>query len=776
MTTLLLGTIVSSNSYAQEIQTCADICEADGVNTVPNLGAPGYPAGTNAEGYSWSNDIPATGLALGMHTITWTLTNNATGAVAHNATQDISIVDTTAPEFQDTDSNELIASTGFYTSITPELLGGTLEAEDTVDSDVSVTLLGTLNENGITEDIILNLYNEVLAELYPDFIAITISDPGFFNYLIPFIERDHELFEQRLREFHLKNHVDKSLKVTSGFYTAIWQAEDDSGNTSIYSQRFLVIPEATMLQSPTAVIGGYAKVIIELNSKQIENSPRSKATNSNNDSSIMSEVAAKQSSSNLVFEVLFTGTVIDKINGESDSYDSGDIYFEEADVVASIDFEIPDDVGITVNDTLFATISDFNGFAGLGEVITTEIPLTDQNIAPRVELTSYQEDNHCITSAKTVSGIAAKCAFAKTYGITFSKNSAEPVFISANVRDEDDVTLDWEVTGSSFINYDNDLIYFIPQDADKNLITVQLTATDEGGLVTTKSLDILLLSSASPELDSNTDSDNDGRSDQDEGLGDTDGDGIADYLDDNPLLNQLPLGDDNNPMFVGSGITLTLGTTKRSADGFEASNAVISDSDLEAHGNEGSNASGNTADAKFPIENRISPVIDFEVSGFTPGETIDIVIPLPLGVTIPSNAVYRKYTAVSGWKDFTSNSNNTISSAPLTSNDNCPTTDSTDYTSGLNIGDQCIRLSIEDGGPNDADLEANGTIIDPGVLTVAKKEVEVDTTPVVTPVNTTTTTVTITTPDNSGGGSTWLLIWLLLPVTVFRVRSPRKIS
>ena len=45
---------------------------------------------------------------------------------------------------------------------------------------------------------------------------------------------------------------------------------------------------------------------------------------------------------------------------------------------------------------------------------------------------------------------------------------------------------------------------------------------------------------------------------------------------------------------------------------------------------------------------------------------------------------------------------------------NCPPPQSTVYRDGLNTGDWCVQLTIEDGGPNDADGLANGSIDDPG--------------------------------------------------------------
>ena len=76
------------------------------------------------------------------------------------------------------------------------------------------------------------------------------------------------------------------------------------------------------------------------------------------------------------------------------------------------------------------------------------------------------------------------------------------------------------------------------------------------------------------------------------------------------------------------------------------------------------------------------------------------------------NAAYRKN--VSGnWSDLVLDENNTIASAAGT-NGACPEPGSAAYAPGLNAGDNCVELTFEDGGPNDADATENNVIADPG--------------------------------------------------------------
>ena len=51
----------------------------------------------------------------------------------------------------------------------------------------------------------------------------------------------------------------------------------------------------------------------------------------------------------------------------------------------------------------------------------------------------------------------------------------------------------------------------------------------------------------------------------------------------------------------------------------------------------------------------------------------------------------------------------------------CPAAGSTLYRPGLNAGDNCVQLWLQDGGPNDADGIANGTVRLAGGLAVSAK-------------------------------------------------------
>jgi uncharacterized repeat protein (TIGR01451 family) len=136
--------------------------------------------------------------------------------------------------------------------------------------------------------------------------------------------------------------------------------------------------------------------------------------------------------------------------------------------------------------------------------------------------------------------------------------------------------------------------------------------------------------------------------------------------------------------------------------------------------------------------------VDFEIHNLDfAGQSIPVVIPLKAGVTIPANAVWRKYTTENGWNNFVENSANAIASATKDAEGNCPWPGALNWRAGLNAGDNCVRLIIQDGGPNDDDGIEDAVVRDPSTLAIKPTPVTVH-----------------TVGKGKGGGS--ISIWLLL--------------
>jgi ubiquitin len=119
---------------------------------------------------------------------------------------------------------------------------------------------------------------------------------------------------------------------------------------------------------------------------------------------------------------------------------------------------------------------------------------------------------------------------------------------------------------------------------------------------------------------------------------------------------------------------------------------------------------------------QLSQLVDFEVRQLNnQGESVPVVIPLPQGRQITAESVWRKHHN-GRWFDFVQNSRNQLFSASKNSEGRCPQVSDVVWTSGLTTKHECVRLIIEDGGPNDADGKANGVIVDPGVLAQVVRE------------------------------------------------------
>jgi hypothetical protein len=124
-------------------------------------------------------------------------------------------------------------------------------------------------------------------------------------------------------------------------------------------------------------------------------------------------------------------------------------------------------------------------------------------------------------------------------------------------------------------------------------------------------------------------------------------------------------------------------------------------------------ARGVPADSSF---NNSGGYFDF-VTTVASGGTVQVVLPLTSG--LPADAVYRKVKPIVAgttqtnavWSTFVTDTNNFISSAPGPAP--CPAPGSGAYVTPV-TGHSCLQLTIVDGGPNDADGAANGTVVDPG--------------------------------------------------------------
>ena len=180
---------------------------------------------------------------------------------------------------------------------------------------------------------------------------------------------------------------------------------------------------------------------------------------------------------------------------------------------------------------------------------------------------------------------------------------------------------------------------------------------------------------------------------------DTDGDGIVNYLD--PTNNDATTITTvaGSVASTGAGI-LVLGDIAKtvSVGGDLAVGINVSGSDI--------GTADTTTDASC-----VGGCFDFVVTNLAGLGSAQVV--LPLSAAIPANPGYRKFTGGT-WVDFAEDASNKVDSAASVVGV-CPAPGSASYTAtGLVSGNDCVQLTIEDGGPNDDDKATVNTIVDPG--------------------------------------------------------------
>ena len=356
------------------------------------------------------------------------------------------------------------------------------------------------------------------------------------------------------------------------------------------------------------------------------------------------------------------------------------------DISGVITIEIPNDA---LDGDVYSIAITSASNAALGFVTSTQLTVDEANFAPTLTLVTQQSDKN-ISVVDTTNGVVTVIAAVNdinvndTHDIVWS--SLNDTLVDLNT---DGVASTFEFTAEGLTTDTYELTVSVSESNTSELFSVSVD------------MDIVVDASLAA-LDANTDSDNDGISDADEGYSDSDNDGISDYLDTDDNPSRLPIDDSTASMQTVNGLSLSLGDVVKKSGGATASDATVDINDI-------------ISDEHFTT---LSSITNFNVSGLTEvGQSVPIVIPLASGNTIAEGSIYRKYSDTKGWFDFVVDSENGVYSALADDDSNCPYPLSTQYQEGLAVGDNCIQLVIKDGGENDADGLANGMVKDPGVLT-----------------------------------------------------------
>ncbi len=621
-----------------------------------------------------TNDAPMEGFGFGETIVTWTATNM--NGLTSTITQTVIVMEPLAPEV--TFEPELaFEAVGVLSALPTSLLQlADADADYTITRDPATELpLGTheitwtvTNSTGqsttVTQTVTIA---DTTAPVFDELPPVTIDATGVTTLvtaetLLPVTATDN-------LDGDLVAELVTNEPLVSGEHVIEWQVSDAQGNRAVASQTIRINPQVVIQSLDFVELGDIVQAHV----------------------SLLGEAP--------VYPVIIDYTVTSSAEVSFDnlmplSIDGGQ--------TGTITLALPNDGTLDAGDTIaIALTSGENAVISGSPTYVANLILGNE--APIVGLALQQGD------AQT------RIVFA----------NAEPVIITASVADinlADSHSLTFDTLHPELIdlNQDDDPQTFeFSADAlapGVYVMTVTASETNTEEALSSSTELLFIVESEAVVLSAENDTDKDGIPDSEEGLSDSDNDGIPDFQDNSEVTSQLPLDENfSNPLETAPGMTLRLGTTAIAAQGVNASHAVIDTEQLTTHGDDGES----TEDATDTDFEAISDIVDFEVINLPAvGISVPIIIPLPDGVSLSANTVYRKFDASIGWVTFIDDGDNTIGSAPLTELGQCPRVDSEAYIAGLNEGHQCVKLTLVDGGIYDQDGEANGKVADPGVFAV----------------------------------------------------------
>ncbi|WP_049629128.1 tandem-95 repeat protein [Cellvibrio sp. pealriver] len=317
----------------------------------------------------------------------------------------------------------------------------------------------------------------------------------------------------------------------------------------------------------------------------------------------------------------------------------------------------------------------------LGAKSSSRITISEANIAPegRIEVTQNGQNRLTVSQQEGLVTAQAKVS------------DANP---------DDALTLVWD--GGSLANFSTrpDHFQFDPKSLAAGVYPLALTVTDAGGLSSRVQAYVEVL----PQLAVLGDEDTDGDliPDAIEGYADADGDGIPDYLDAISDCNVMQETLQTSVEYLAEGDP---GVCLRK-------NAYLT---TDSAANPSGGLLVNTVQIADEAAHNIGGLFSFIAYGLPQaGQSYNLV--LPQRQPIPAQAVYRKLLNEQ-WQFFIQNERNQLFSTRGEPGF-CPPPGDSLWQPGLTEGDHCVQLLIEDGGPNDADGEANRAILDPGGVAV----------------------------------------------------------
>ncbi|MGK4303429.1 putative Ig domain-containing protein [Shewanella xiamenensis] len=388
-------------------------------------------------------------------------------------------------------------------------------------------------------------------------------------------------------------------------------------------------------------------------------------------------------------------TVSVHLNGEAPSYPLS-IPYTVSGTADSSDHDLVDGVVEIASGQMaeihFTTLNDgvsegneevlisLDSSLNLGSKQQTQVVITEANIAPQVSLAVTQAGQQQVIVAQNGGDVHIRAT-------------------ASDANEQDTLTLTW-ASGALSLQADATGMMFSPAAVTPGIYPVSLTVTDDGSPMLSSTETVYIVVRPSLAALTSADTDGDLIPDVQEGYSDSDSDGIPDYLDANNDCNVMPEGELQPVYFLAegqAGVCLRLGNIalSRGQSGVQLQPEAVTEDALAAN---------------------VGGIFDFIATGLPQqGQSYSLV--LPQRSPVPANAVYRKFNAQAGWRDFVIDANNTVASTEG-ERGFCPPPGDSRWTPGLTEGHWCVQLTIEDGGPNDDDGVANRTIVDPSGVAV----------------------------------------------------------
>ncbi|TLX49745.1 hypothetical protein CWC31_14850 [Pseudoalteromonas ruthenica] len=439
--------------------------------------------------------------------------------------------------------------------------------------------------------------------------------------------------------------LDNPVYFKPGVYKIYWQATDDQGRSALQSQRVEVNPQASLSAQSIITEGRSHSITAYLNGPAPS------------------------------YPLIMPFTVSGSSSSDDHSLTNAELRFTSEQ--ATIDFDVFADALDEEDETITITLDES---INRGSTWQHQVTITQRNLAPQVKVTAQQN--------------------AQAMTLFVADQDIELVAQVSDANINDSHTYQWQINPTLPLNQSSSERAIIEaSDLTPGIYNVSLEVTDSGTPAASQSVKLQLdVRSMLPPLSDN-DSDGDLIPDASEGYRDSDGDGVADYLDAIGvchLLAATPAQEDNFIVETeyGNCLQTSIFADAASAGAELMPEQVASDEDTRHVG------------TLYGVVVSALPV---------PGAAVDFV--LPQRQPLPQNALYRKYIN-DQWQDLHTQGDDAVASA-LGSKGYCPAPGSELWQPGLTAGHWCVQLTLTDGGANDADGIINGSIVDPGVVAIA---------------------------------------------------------